>query len=122
MHNDNPEMISIPINEYEALKHYKKLWEFYCGNADFEVEDGTFNEDTDEYTADPEGEVIIYTNKTLREENDFFNTLPANDEECGEADMSCEGCGECRGCCGEDHSGAVVNVDFAPIKEGEEDD
>lgn len=96
--HDNPEMVSIPVNEYEELKNYKRLWDFYCRNAEFDCEDSEYDEDKDEYTYDSESEVIIYTGKTIREEQDFLNTL-GNSEECEEGEVSeccCEG--ECAVC------------------------
>lgn len=100
---DNPEMIEIPVNEYETLKHYKRLWEFYCSKGDFEIE-GEYEEEDGELVADPSSEVIIYTNRTLREENDFLNTICPSDEECEEAELPCEDCSHCAcgsQCCGE---------------------
>ena len=96
---DKIDTVELTVEEYNNLLHKAALWDFYGAQADFEVDHEEYDEDQDIYTADPDAEVIIYTNKTLREENDFLAQLNPSDECCEEVINPCEGCTECAGCC-----------------------
>ena len=92
--------ITISLEEYQNLISKSELWDFYCGNAEFDTDRTEYDEDEDEYVIDPEAKIVIYTNKTVREEDDFLDKIdPPIDEESPPAELDCGSCSECKGCC-----------------------
>jgi len=96
---DKKDTIEITMTEYTMLQAKAELWDFYGSIGDIEVDNETYDEDRDVYTSDPEAEVILYTNRTVREETDFLSQCNPDDECCEEVINPCEGCTECAGCC-----------------------
>lgn len=81
------DLIEVEYSEFIELCIKARMWDFYSEKAEFVV-DGEGDE------VNPTDKIAMLTNKTVDEEDEFFESLDAEFE--GEIEEEC--CADCEGC------------------------